>query len=100
MTDGQRVRHMLEVRERLARVLAKAQDKRDAREPWGDDGWIEFERAEMLRAVNAERGPHHPVTMADVVRVETQAVGHSDYVSKFALYCAELVVYGPDRRSP
>jgi len=30
------------------------------------------------------------VAMADLERVERQAVGHSDYTTKFALYASEL----------
>lgn len=55
--------------------------------------WIAHERSVMSCQVNracAELGL--PSVESDaVVRVEHQAVGHHDYVSKFALYCAELV---------
>lgn len=33
-----------------------------------------------------------PLTSAQIERVEQWACGHSDYSSKFALYCAELVL--------
>jgi len=97
MTDAQQVRHMLDVRIRLARALARAQEHRDERQPLG---WVAYERAVMLRLVNEERGMQMPVTLADIERVEGWALGHSDYSSKFALYCAELAVYGPSERAP
>jgi hypothetical protein len=56
--------------------------------------WITKEREFMLQQVNIERaGLHKPAkTMADIRRVETMAMGHSDYTRKFAIYCAELVL--------
>jgi hypothetical protein len=82
---------MLELRDRLLDVLGKQQEKRKRY-----DGleWIEAERDVMLDAVNRERIAAHlePVTMADIQRVETWACGHSDYSSKFALYCAEIAL--------
>lgn len=51
-----------------------------------------FEHEAMWRAVNDERARlgRVPVAIADVVRVERLALGHSDYSHKFALYGAEL----------
>jgi hypothetical protein len=56
--------------------------------------WILDERRAMLDAVNSRRAHlgKLPVPVTDVERVERQAVGHSDYAHKFALYCTELVV--------
>lgn len=55
--------------------------------------WIVFERQTMLDGVNRERVKigKSPVSMAEIVRVERRAVGHSDFSSKFSLYCAQLV---------
>lgn len=60
-------------------------------------GWVVFERDTMFDAVTRERAKlgKAPVPMKDVERVETMAMGHCDYSSKFALYCAELVVNTP-----
>jgi hypothetical protein len=45
----------------------------------------------MIREINDEM----PTPMLDKVNsVETRAAGHTDYFSKFALYCAELHMYG------
>lgn len=62
--------------------------------------WVLYERQTMRNLVNVERTAMGlpVVTLADVERVETQAEGHSDYSSKFALYCAELALgldFGP-----
>lgn len=59
--------------------------------------WIEAERKAMLDLVNRERTYRGKSLLmgADVERVENMAVGHCDYVSKFALYCTELVTDRP-----
>ncbi len=74
---------------RLLDVLAKESAKRSS---YADDGWIYAERRAMLDAVNAELSKARlpPVSIEAIERVERMAVGHSDYGSKFALYCAEL----------
>lgn len=82
----------------LRATLAHAQEERDQRPDLvdGPDGpecaWAAYERARMHEKVNeirAERGlPAVPVE--DILRVERQAVGHSDYSLKFAFYCAEI----------
>lgn len=57
----------------------------------GED-WHAYEMQVMLEEVNffrEERGLAL-VAMADLERVERQAVGHSDYTTKFALYASEL----------
>jgi hypothetical protein len=66
----------------------------------GPDGpelaWMVYERSQMLDAVNAERATRSlpPVPVEDVIWAEQQACGHSDYVKKFAIGCADLVVGG------
>lgn len=56
--------------------------------------WIERERKVMFDEVNLQRSKRNksPVSLPEVVKVETMACGHIDYSSKFALYCAELVL--------
>lgn len=70
--------------ELLQREASKRRSRRD---------WILAERLALFEAVNARRAlvgkPSVPIT--EIERVERQAVGHSDYGHKFALYCAELV---------
>ena len=82
----------------LRATLAVAQEQRDQRPDLvdGPDGpeceWAAYERARMHETDNAIRADRNlpPVPIEDVVRVERLAVGHSDYSSKFAYYCAEL----------
>lgn len=82
----------------LRATLAAAQEERPKRPELvdGPDGpeceWAVYERARMHETVNAIRADRNlpPVPIEDVVRVERLAVGHSDYSSKFAYYCAEL----------
>ena len=82
----------------LRATLTAAQEERAKRPDLveGPDGpecaWAAYERTRMHEKVNeirAERGlPAVPVE--DILRVERQAVGHSDYSLKFAFYCAEI----------
>lgn len=78
---------VLLLRDILLRKLAKASEERSKREDW-----ILFERQTMLDGVNAARSEIRldPITIGEIERVERLACGHSDYSSKFALYCAEL----------
>lgn len=74
----------------LEELLAREAKKRSEKT---SEQWITDERQAMCDAVNSLRILRGKplVTLADVERVERQAVGHSDYGHKFALYCAELV---------
>jgi hypothetical protein len=82
----------------LCASLTAAQEERDQRPDLvdGPDGpeceWVAYERTRMHETVNeirTERGLP-PLPVEDIIRVEWMAVGHSDYSSKFAFYCAEL----------
>ena len=55
--------------------------------------WILAERECVMHEVNRQRAlrAYDPVTIADVERAERMAVGHSDYVSKYAHAAADLV---------
>ncbi len=48
----------------------------------------------MLRATTVWRAllGYAAIDAAAIERVETWAVGHSDYSSKFALHCAEIAL--------
>lgn len=74
-------------------VLAALRDEMTRR---GNDlAWIERERDAVAVAANAwaeAQGLPARVTVADVERVESGAIGHSDYGSKLALYVAEIIV--------
>lgn len=54
--------------------------------------WAAFERDVMFREVNRLRTEEgfEPVSIEEVMRVESWACGHLDYTAKFALYCAEM----------
>jgi len=57
------------------------------------EAWISAERESVLREVNRLRGQlaYAPVDMAVIERAERNAVGHSDYISKYAHAAADLV---------
>jgi hypothetical protein len=57
------------------------------------EAWILAERECVLREVNRQRLllAYEPVGIAAVERAERQAVGHSDYISKYAHAAADLV---------
>lgn len=84
----------------LHRTLAREQELRELRPDLvdGPDGpeclWATYERSRMHEKVNDLRADLglHPLSLEDILRVERQAAGHSDYSRKFAFYCAELVV--------
>jgi len=78
----------------LHELLCSEADLRDQRE---GITWVEMELQAMLDAVNRHRARlgKTPVAVGDVERVETMASGHTDYGTKFALYCTELVEERP-----
>ncbi len=84
-------------------ILQSAQYQRDNRDALVDDpltnrrvfAWVLFERTVMRNTINAHRAIVRgvcPVPMSHVIRAESNALGHSDYTSKFALYCVELAL--------
>lgn len=80
---------IVELRDDLLRSLSRQQAKRDQ---YAESRWIEAERAVMHRETNRWRATFGlpPVEVSAIERVERWACGHSDYSSKFALYCAEI----------
>lgn len=85
-------------------ILIRAAKSRPERGGWVDDlcepwprqqpQWVLYERQQMLEAVNVERLTRglESASESDVKRVEQMAEGHTDYGSKFALYCTELAL--------
>ena len=57
-------------------------------------GWVLYERAVMRDEVNRLRQAKglDPVDDYVLLRVESQASGHIDYVLKYAIGCADLVL--------
>lgn len=82
---------LIDVRDSILAVLTAQQSKRNS---YDLEGWIAAERQVMLDATNAWRAKLGAPTVveSDIRRVEQWACGHSDYSSKFALYCAELAL--------
>jgi hypothetical protein len=75
-------------------ILATLSAQQEHRHEYDCNGWIAAERRVMHVAVNEWRVQlgRPPIDIAAIQRVEQWACGHSDYSSKFALYCAELVL--------
>lgn len=88
MTDA---RQLIRIRDAILNALTVQQAKRHR---YGGTGWIAAERTVMLDEVNEWRAllGKPAVDVAAIERVERMATGHSDYSSKFALYCAELAL--------
>ena len=57
------------------------------------DAWVIHERAVMFATVNNERFKlgKPPVSLLAIQHAEAQALGHTDYTTKFARCCADLV---------
>ena len=79
----------------LKAALAQAITERPQRRDFvnGELAWITYEREVMHQETNRQRAKRGrgPVSLADIRRVESTSEGHIDYVSKFAIGCAELV---------
>lgn len=58
------------------------------------EAWILAERDCVLGEVNRQRRllAYDPINIADVERAERMAVGHSDYIAKYAHAAADLVL--------
>lgn len=89
------VHHLLVLRDEMLEILRIEQRKRKF-----DPDWITNELQSMTKAVNVERARLRkpPITHHQMELRERQALGHSDYSSKLALYCAELVLDLPERQ--
>lgn len=61
------------------------------------DEWITAERVCVLAEVNRLRALQglRPIDVATIERAERMAVGHSDYISKYAHAAADLVLQKP-----
>lgn len=69
----------------------------DAPDGGTEVAWVAYERSVMLHETRRACGELGlpPVEEDAVARAESWAVGHHDYVSKFASYCADLVCPQP-----
>ncbi|MCX4750978.1 hypothetical protein OG455_41590 [Kitasatospora sp. NBC_01287] len=90
------INQRLALHDQLLNILTEAQQERPERQEVfnGELDWVTFERTVMLNAVNAARAAQllPPIPISAVEAVEQQAIGHSDYSTKFALYCVELAL--------
>jgi hypothetical protein len=90
----------LDLRDLLRRELELACRERDQRtsivetESGPETAWVLYERYRMLEAVNLFRAACGLpcVSGADIRRADQLATGHVDWIDKFPLYCAELVL--------
>jgi hypothetical protein len=84
------VTHYKPVYEAIRAKLIAATERREGHVP---AEWILTERECVMREVNHQRSllAYEPVAIAVVERAERMAVGHSDYVSKYAHAAADLV---------
>lgn len=92
MTGRDRPAHsLIRIRDAILNTLSAQQAKRDQ---YDGTEWIAAERKVMLDETNEWRAllGKPPVDIAAIERVERWATGHSDYSSKFALYCAEIAL--------
>jgi hypothetical protein len=82
--------HYKPVYEAIRAKLAAEADRRRGRSM---EVWIIAERTCVMHEVNRQRAllTYAPVEIRDVERAERMAVGHSDYISKFAHAAADLV---------
>lgn len=82
----------MELHDHLREVLSKAQEK--YRKECEGLEWVEKERNAMFNEINRQRSARglSPISLKELMRVESMACGHIDYSTKFALYCAELVL--------
>ena len=74
-------------------MLVMAQKERPSREKVvdGEPEWVYFERDVMLMAMQDICPQGTIITMKEVVRAETSALGHCDYTRQFAVNCAKIM---------
>ena len=87
---------LIELKDQFLDILNEAQKLRPQKSKYiGNElEWIIYERNVMLNTVNTVRLQNDllPVSIYDIKCIEKHAIGHIDYSSKFALYCAELAL--------
>lgn len=82
--------HYKPIYEAIRAKLVAETAYREGRTP---DEWIIAERQCVMDEVNRQRDllARDPVKIADVERAERMALGHCDYISKYAHAAADLV---------
>jgi hypothetical protein len=76
-----------------AAILAKLGAETEQRPERGVEAWILAERECVMREINRQRAllAYEPIGIAVIERAERMAVGHSDYLSKYAHVATDLV---------
>jgi len=103
MTSLAPVEDKLDLRDKFLSVLKAAATQRKRRTalvsaPGGvgrsEPEWVAFERRAMAEVVDAARAARGLAAASPerLQRAERIAVGHVDYMEKFALYCAEIAL--------
>lgn len=74
-------------------IRAKLNQETELRIGRSLEEWILAERECVMREVNRQRQllAYEPVGIATIERAERLAVGHTDYIMKYALAAADLV---------
>lgn len=74
-------------------IRARLRAETDQRPGRSLEEWILAERECVMQEINRQRSllAYAPVSLATVERAERLAVGHVDYVSKYACAAADLV---------
>ncbi len=85
------------LRDEFQRLFEDEAAKRSERVGRDSDGlpeWVSLERAVLVFRINQERQARgkEPITFDDYDRRELTCMGHTDYSSKLALACMELVL--------
>ena len=82
-------------------IFAKLDAETRRREGRAIDDWILSERACVWRAVNHQRALREcqPLEIATIERAERLAVGHIDYIRKYACAAADLVFRDSEKRT-
>lgn len=94
---------LIKAKDHFLKILSNAQSQRTKKSDivydhildYGVPEWQIFERQIMLTEINRWRIAREldPICEQKLYQVEQFAVGHIDYSSKFALYCAKLALF-------
>lgn len=85
-------RDLHELKDALLNAAAARDQRNHFDTATGELGWVIHERHVMLDTTNRLRASRGllPVDEDAILRIETSASGHIDYILKFAIGCAEL----------
>lgn len=86
---------LISLKNRLTYVLSEAQIKYRSKKADNID-WADLELMDVLKEVNWHLMTRcqKEISLGELKRIEKFALGHHDYSNKFALYCAERILFG------